>query len=99
MVHDPEDEVTVISAEGVQKGILHGNTITVVKEVAMEAETRPTVKLVGGDGNAFAVMAACRTAARKAGWSKERIDVLLKDMMAGDYDHLLGVAMREFDVE
>jgi len=62
-------------------------------------DTRPRVKLVGIDGNAFNVIAACRTAARKAGWTKEEIDEVVKDMMSGDYDHLLGVAMERFDVE
>lgn len=30
MNHDPEDEVTVISAEGIEKGVLRGNTIHLV---------------------------------------------------------------------
>lgn len=30
--HDPAEEVTIISAEGVSKGILRGNDIIVVKE-------------------------------------------------------------------
>lgn len=60
---------------------------------------RPTVRLVGENGNAFAVLAACKNAARKAGWSKERIDEVLKEMTSGDYDHLLGKAMEHFDVE
>ena len=30
MNHDPEDEVTVISAEGIGKGVLRGNTIHLV---------------------------------------------------------------------
>lgn len=32
MVHDPEEEVTVISEEGIGKGILRGNTIEIVEE-------------------------------------------------------------------
>jgi len=36
-------------------------------------KTKPTVKLVGQDGNAFYILGACRQAAVKAGWSKEQI--------------------------
>jgi hypothetical protein len=63
------------------------------------SENRPKVKLIGEDGNAFNIMGLCKRAAKRAGWSEERIDALLKDMKSGNYDHLLGVVMREFDVE
>jgi hypothetical protein len=59
---------------------------------------KPKVKLVGRDGNAFAIMGACREAARKAKWSREQIDAVLGEMMAGDYDNLLATAMKHFDV-
>jgi len=59
---------------------------------------KPIVKLIGNDGNAFAVIGACMTAARKAGFTKEQMDAIRKDMMSGDYDHLLCVAMDNFDV-
>ena len=64
----------------------------------MTDDKRPTVKLIGADGNAFMVLGLCQRAARKAGWPKERIDAVMEDMRSSDYDHLLGVAMREFDV-
>lgn len=38
MVHDPEDEVTVISANGVEKGILRDNTIVVVSSERCDLE-------------------------------------------------------------
>ena len=60
---------------------------------------RPPVKLVGQDGNAFAVLGACRRAAKDAGWSDDRIETFVTDATAGDYDHLLGTAMKYFDVE
>ena len=60
---------------------------------------RPTVKLIGGDGNAFAILGACQRAARKAGWPKERWDAVRDEMTSGDYDQLLGTAMKHFDVE
>lgn len=64
----------------------------------MTTEQKPVVRLVGRDGNAFAIMGACQKAARQAGWSAERITALLTDMRAGDYDHLLQVALTHFDV-
>jgi hypothetical protein len=54
--------------------------------------------LIGGDGNAFAILGACQRAARKAGWPKERWDAVRDEMTSGDYDHLLGIAMKHFDV-
>ena len=64
----------------------------------MAVDTKPKVKLVGSDGNAFAVMGACRKAAKSAGWDKGQIDALLAEMMNGDYNHLLATAMEHFDV-
>ena len=61
-------------------------------------EPRPTVKLIGEDGNAFFVLGACRKAALKAGWSVERWEQVRNQMTSGDYDHLLGIAMEHFDV-
>ena len=62
------------------------------------ATTRPAVKLTGTDGNAFAVLGACQRAARKAGWSEAQVKAALDEMTAGDYNQLLGAAMRLFDV-
>ncbi len=62
-------------------------------------EDRPTVRLIGGDGNAFTVIGKCHRAARKAGWSDDRWQKVRDEMMAGNYDHLLGTAMKYFDVD
>ena len=43
------------------------------------------------DGNAFALMGAFTKAARHQGWSKEEIDVVMKDAQKGDYDNLVSV--------
>lgn len=56
------------------------------------------VELTGQDGNAFAVMGACRRAARKAGIPNHRIEEFTNEAMVGDYDHLLRTCMRYFDV-
>jgi hypothetical protein len=59
---------------------------------------RPKVNLIGKDGNAFFVLGACSRSARTAGWSQDTITLIMEDMKSGDYNHLLGVAMREFNV-
>lgn len=59
---------------------------------------KPRVQLIGKDGNAFSIMASCRYVARRAGWSEEKIDALLEEMMSGDYNHLLQTAMKHFEV-
>jgi len=62
-------------------------------------ETKPTVKLTGRDGNAFAIMGAIKKALRQGGADKEYVDQYMKDAMSGDYDHLLQVSMECVDVE
>jgi len=54
-----------------------GNT----KKVAM--------RLVGEDGNAFAVLGRFRRAAKAAGWTADEIKAVLDEATSGDYDHLL----------
>jgi hypothetical protein len=50
---------------------------------------RPKVNLTEVDGNAYSIMAHCIMAARRAGWTKEQIEALERDMKSSDYDHLL----------
>jgi hypothetical protein len=59
---------------------------------------KPYVRLSGENGNAYAVIGACRLAARQAGWSPELIKQIEDEMMSGSYDHLLQVVMYYFDV-
>jgi len=60
---------------------------------------KPIVELTGRDGNAFAILAACSSAAKKAGWTAEQIGNFRTEATSGDYDHLLQTAMKYFDVE
>lgn len=46
------------------------------------------------DGNAFAIMGTFRRNARRAGWSRVDIDLVIKEAMARDYDHLLQTLMK-----
>lgn len=55
------------------------------------------MRLVGEDGNAFAIMGRFKRAARDAGWSAEEISDVLEEAMAGDYDHLLAVMMEHVE--
>jgi hypothetical protein len=53
--------------------------------------------LVGKDGNAFSLMGAFQSEARKQGWTKEEIQKVLDECMKGDYDHLLRTLMDNID--
>jgi hypothetical protein len=61
---------------------------------------RPTVKLIGADGNVFNILGLCMRAARKAGWPKKRVDEFVgRCTSSGSYDAVLGIVMEEFEVE
>ncbi len=59
---------------------------------------KPELKLVGTDGNAFAILGKARRAALSAGWTDEEWEKVRNDAISGDYDHLLSVFMKHFDV-
>jgi len=59
---------------------------------------KPKVKLVGRDGNAFAILGACQREMRRIGWTDEQIDDFHDEAMSGDYDHLLRTAMKYCEV-
>ena len=57
------------------------------------------VKLVGEDGNAFAIIGRVRQALRRAKVSHEEIEEFTQEATSGDYDHVLQTAMKWVDVE
>lgn len=57
------------------------------------------VKLVGEDGNAFAIIGRCRHAMTKNHLSQAEIDAFTQEATKGDYNHLLCTCMNWFDVE
>jgi len=57
------------------------------------------VRLVGEDGNAFAILGAVSKALRRAGVASDEVAAFYKEATAGDYDHLLQTAMRWVEVE
>lgn len=52
------------------------------------------VRLVGEDGNAFAIMGRVATALRRAGVSNEEIEAYYAESTSSDYDNLLRTATR-----
>ena len=61
--------------------------------------TKPTVKLIGEDGNAFSIMGRVKKALKQAGADQEYIDKYLGEATSGDYDYLLSVSMKYVDVD
>lgn len=55
------------------------------------------VKLVGMDGNAFAIMGRVDMALRRGGVSKEEREAYLAESRSGDYNNLLRTAMAWVD--
>ena len=64
-----------------------------------EPSSKPTVKLIGQDGNAFAVMGRVKQALKSAGADKEYIDQYISEATSSDYNHLLAVSMEYVNVE
>jgi len=61
------------------------------------SESKPKVKLVGEDGNAFAILGRVIKALKRAGYTEEEIKQYRKDATSGDYDHLLAVTLEWVD--
>ena len=59
---------------------------------------RPSLTLIGQDGNAFAVLGRARQALRLAGRGDEWT-TFEAEATSGNYDNLLATAMRWFEVE
>ena len=58
----------------------------------------PKLELVGEDGNAFYIIGKAVKVAKKAGWDEERIKKFQEDCFSGDYDNVLQLCMKNFDV-
>jgi hypothetical protein len=59
---------------------------------------KPKLKLIGKDGNAFAILGNAKKAAQKAGWTKDQIKEYMDKAMSSDYNHLLAVTAEYFEV-
>jgi hypothetical protein len=58
-----------------------------------------TVRLIGQDGNAFAILGRVQQAMRRGGVPREDIDNFMQEATKGDYDRLLTTVMTWVDVE
>ena len=58
-----------------------------------------TVKLIGRDGNAFAILGSVRREMSRAKVPQSEIDTFLEEAMSGDYNNLLATCMRWVNVE
>lgn len=56
------------------------------------------VRLVGEDGNAFAIIGRVSKALRRAGIPKEEIAMFRVEATSGDYDNVLQTAMKWVEV-
>lgn len=66
--------------------------------VKEDKTSKPTVQLIGQDGNVFNIMGKAVRAAKKAGWTQNKIDIFLAKMKGGDYNNALRVVQEYFDV-
>ena len=56
---------------------------------------KPVLKIIGTDGNAFALLSKARRATREnMDW-----ETIQKEAMSSDYDHLLKTLMKHFEIE
>lgn len=90
-------ELKVLAAKWLKGGI---NPITEIGPLPQlnSPVPRPRVKLVGHDGNAFAIIARVSEALRKAGARAETISRYRQESMSADYDNVLATAMKYCDV-
>ena len=57
------------------------------------------VRLVGEDGNAFAILGRVSKALKRAGVDRSDIDKFKAEAMSGDYNHLLRTCMAWVDTD
>ncbi|MDP3722608.1 MAG: hypothetical protein Q8R91_03810 [Candidatus Omnitrophota bacterium] len=60
---------------------------------------KPRVKLVGTDGNIFAVVGRCKQALQDAGQSHEAKELVQRVFKATSYDEALGICQEYIEAE
>ena len=60
--------------------------------------SKPKLQLIGRDGNAFSILGRAKRALVEAG-REDEVQEYVEEATAEDYDHLLQVTMRWFEVE
>lgn len=62
-------------------------------------EPKPEVELIDQSGNAFYILGAVQRSLRHSKlYTEDEVQVIMKEMRAGDYDHLLQTAMKYCEV-
>ncbi len=54
-------------------------------------------RLVGVDGNAFSIMGHFSYCAKQSGWTKDEIDLVMKEAKSSNYEHLLATIAAHCD--
>ena len=100
--HEREHDARRIAERGPARRPVQADAEHVEEPIAAQSQperARPRVRVVGTDGNAFAVLGRALAALRDAGWPKPERDAFAAEATSGDYDHLLGTIMKHLDVE
>ena len=63
----------------------------------VEVMKKPIVKLVGTDGNVFALLGKCRQALKRVGEYEQAAELSARVMRAGSYDEALGLMLEYVD--
>lgn len=61
--------------------------------------TRPKVRLIGQDANAFFILGLCLAVGRRVGWDDARLAAFLDEALSDDYAHLLSTVNDYFEIE
>jgi len=56
---------------------------------------KPKLKIIGSDGNAFALLGKASTVAKR---NKMNWDLIFKEATSGDYNHVLNTLSKYFEV-
>lgn len=94
-----EDDLAELAAERkAQEEVFKQRKAAILKvrmDELAEADEKPTVALLGEDGNAALIIGKCMKAARRAGWTPVEIDAFVAEATSG----VLQTAMKYFEVE
>lgn len=98
-IHRPYTSRSVTRPVGATSRRMTSSTFDVADLLAETRFPEVTVRLVGEDGNAFAILGKVEKALRRAGASPADIRSFRDDATAGDYDHLLRTVMAWVEVK
>ena len=65
----------------------------------LSALPRVRMRLIGTDGNAFAILGKFKESAKRQGWDSDSISAVLDQAMSGDYNNLLHTISQYADDE